>query len=217
MQAPQSASVAQVIEVKTDMHVPVTTPNSQAQTPVASTQVVVERERVNILEAKLQELKSKVAESAQSAVVKPVIDTPIYAEVKNAPEQVERRVSPELPSMPSVAKNKQLQDLLRSNRDKEISAVETKQKEEIAKMDLIQTPEVTAGLSQLLSEWSLFRTSGFFGTGPSGKDHALYQKISGLTMAAVIAGRFEGSTPLIKQSIADYMNGWRYEEGILSP
>ena len=34
-------------------------------------------------------------------------------------------------------------------------------------------------------------------------------------MAAVIAGRFEGATPVIKQSITDYMNGWRYEEGIV--
>jgi hypothetical protein len=33
-------------------------------------------------------------------------------------------------------------------------------------------------------------------------------------MAAVIAGRFEGATTPIKQSITDYMNGWRYEEGI---
>ncbi len=34
-------------------------------------------------------------------------------------------------------------------------------------------------------------------------------------MAALLAGRFEGSTPEIKRSIADYMNGWRYEEGIV--
>jgi hypothetical protein len=115
----------------------------------------------------------------------------------------------------SVAKNKQLQDLLRSNREKEIAVSETKEQEAIAKMDKTETPEVSAGLAQLLSEWSLFRSSGFFGTGPSGKDHVLYQKLAPLTMASVIAGRFEGATPLIKQSIADYMNGWRYEEGIV--
>ena len=34
-------------------------------------------------------------------------------------------------------------------------------------------------------------------------------------MAAVIAGRFEGSSPEIRQNIADYMNGWRYEQGIV--
>ena len=34
-------------------------------------------------------------------------------------------------------------------------------------------------------------------------------------MSTIIAGRFDGATPKIKQSIADYMNGWRYEEGIV--
>jgi len=43
----------------------------------------------------------------------------------------------------------------------------------------------------------------------------LYKKLASLTMAAVIAGRFEGATPRIKQSITDYMNGWRYEEGVV--
>ena len=74
---------------------------------------------------------------------------------------------------------------------------------------------VTAGLGQLLSEWSLFKSSGIFGTGPSGKDHVLYLKLAPLTMSAVIAGRFDGVTNAIKQSIADYMNGWRYEQGIV--
>jgi hypothetical protein len=92
-----------------------------------------------------------------------------------------------------------------------------KQQEEarIAAMDPLQTPEVSQGLAQLLSEWSLFKSSGFLGTGPSGLEHPLYKRIAQLTMAAVIAGRFEGATPQVKQNIADYMNGWRYEEGIL--
>ncbi len=34
-------------------------------------------------------------------------------------------------------------------------------------------------------------------------------------MAAVVAGRFEGSTPEIRQSVTDYMNGWRYEQGVV--
>ncbi len=72
-----------------------------------------------------------------------------------------------------------------------------------------------AGLEQLLSEWKLFRSSGFLGTGPKGIEHPLYKKISALPMAAVVAGRFEGVTPEIKQSLTDYMNGWRYEQGII--
>jgi hypothetical protein len=120
-----------------------------------------------------------------------------------------------LPEIHSVGKEKQLQDLLRAKRQKEVTTKLQIEEERIASMDPLQTPEVTAGLSQLLSEWSLFKSSGIFGIGPSGKDHVLYKRIAPLTMAAVIAGRFEGATPQIKQSITDYMNGWRYEEGIV--
>jgi hypothetical protein len=226
---------------------------------------VVEKEKIDALEARLALLKKKVSEtvpvaSTQRAEVKaasifhpgvevssPILRKdiatprkPMLADVPSvsatAPEVVPNDVpkeplvpeqqfaAPKIPKIEvapartelhSVAKNKQLQDLLRANREKEVLAQEATEKEAIAKMDPLMTPEVTAGLSQLLSEWSLFRSSGFFGTGPSGKDHSLYLKLAPLTMATVIAGRFEGVTPLIKQSIADYMNGWRYEEGII--
>jgi hypothetical protein len=79
----------------------------------------------------------------------------------------------------------------------------------------LMTPEIDAGLSQLLSEWKLFKSSGWFGAGPSGINHPLYKKLAHLPMAAVVAGRFEGSTPEIRQTIADYMNGWRYEQNIV--
>lgn len=75
--------------------------------------------------------------------------------------------------------------------------------------------EVTSGLKQLLSEWSLFKSSGLFGTGPNGIEHPLYLKLKDLPIAHILAGRYEGSKPEIKQSIADYMNGWRYEQGIV--
>lgn len=81
--------------------------------------------------------------------------------------------------------------------------------------DPLFTPEIDAGLSQLLSDWSLFKKSGLFGTGPKGKDHPLYKQIADLQIPLLLAGRFEGSTQEIKQSITDYMNGWRYEQGII--
>jgi hypothetical protein len=126
----------------------------------------------------------------------------------------------EVPKQPeseihSMAKEKQLQDLLRDTRQKESVAYKKEEEKKIAAMDPLYTPAITSGLDQLLSEWGLFKNSGIFGTGPSGKDHALYQKLAPLTMATVIAGRFDGATPHIKQSITDYMNGWRYEEGIV--
>lgn len=81
--------------------------------------------------------------------------------------------------------------------------------------DPLLDPDVDLGLEQLLSEWTLFRKSGVFGTGPKGIQHPLYQKLASLQMPLILSGRFEGSTAEIRQSITDYMNGWRYEQGII--
>ncbi len=77
------------------------------------------------------------------------------------------------------------------------------------------TKEVDAGLNQLLSEWAIFKKSGLFGTGPGGTLHPLFTKIGPMLIPLILAGRFEGATQEIKQSITDYMNGWRYEQGIV--
>ena len=79
----------------------------------------------------------------------------------------------------------------------------------------LMAEKVTAGLNQLLAEWSLFKGKGWFGSGPSGAAHPLYKQLADLPMAAVVAGRFEGVNPEIRQSLTDYMNGWRYEQGIV--
>jgi hypothetical protein len=81
--------------------------------------------------------------------------------------------------------------------------------------DPLYTTDVENGLDQLLSDWSLFKSSGLFGTGPKGKEHPLFKKIANLQIPLLLAGRFDGSTQEIKQSITDYMNGWRYEQGII--
>src|SRR3989338_4444188 len=73
--------------------------------------------------------------------------------------------------------------------------------------DPLMTREIDDGLEQLLSDWSLFKKSGLFGTGPHGREHPLFKKIAGLPIPLLLAGRFEGSTQEIKQSITDYMNG----------
>ena len=41
------------------------------------------------------------------------------------------------------------------------------------------------------------------------------KKISNLQIPLLLAGRFEGANQEIRQSITDYMNGWRYEQGII--
>lgn len=81
--------------------------------------------------------------------------------------------------------------------------------------DPLLAPEVEDGLTQLLSEWSIFKKSGIFGTGPKGREHPLYKKMSELQIPLLLAGRFEGATQEVRQSLTDYMNGWRYEQGLI--
>jgi hypothetical protein len=81
--------------------------------------------------------------------------------------------------------------------------------------DPLFTKDVDDGLNQLLSEWSIFKKSGIFGTGPKGKEHPLFKKMAPLNIPLILAGRFEGATQEIKQSVTDYMNGWRYEQGLI--
>lgn len=79
----------------------------------------------------------------------------------------------------------------------------------------LYTAEIDAGLDELLSDWSLFKKSGLFGSGPKGKEHPLFQKIANVQVPLLLAGRFDGATQEVRQSITDYMNGWRYEQGIV--
>ncbi len=81
--------------------------------------------------------------------------------------------------------------------------------------DPLLSLEVESGLDQLLSEWSIFKKSGIFGTGPKGREHPLYKKMSELQIPLLLAGRFEGATQEVRQSLTDYMNGWRYEQGLI--
>lgn len=159
-------------------------------------------------------IMSKLAD-AQSALRSEVIASPAVAVPTPSVEPMTPTEASQPSRLMSVAKEEQLQNLMRQNQIKEAQKNKTFESQDRSTMEPIMLPEVTAGLKQLLSEWGLFKGSGFFGTGPSGVDHPLYKQIAGLTMAAVIAGRFEGATPSVKQSITDYMNGWRYEEGIV--
>jgi hypothetical protein len=81
--------------------------------------------------------------------------------------------------------------------------------------DPLLSSEVEEGLTQLLSEWSIFKKSGIFGTGPKGREHPLYKKMAELQIPLLLAGRFEGATQEVRQSLTDYMNGWRYEQGLI--
>ncbi len=138
---------------------------------------------------------------------------PIESVVVHEPSMDVADTQPKHEVITSVAKEKQLKELMEARQAAEAASEEARAAK-VANNPLM-ADDVNSGLGQLLAEWKLFKSSGIFGTGPSGVDHPLYKKISQLTMAALLAGRFEGSTPEIKRSIADYMNGWRYEEGIV--
>lgn len=124
-----------------------------------------------------------------------------------APDRISPRSDAKLSPVSTItALPEQIETLRKKSLDQEAEA-----KKPISDLN---SEKVTAGLKQLLSEWKLFRGSGWFGTGPTGMDHPLYKQLAGLSMAAVVAGRFEGATPEVKQTLADYMNGWHYEQGI---
>ena len=158
-------------------------------------------------------LEEVLVETAPSESAVPVQEPEIPVGQTASSQTFTSEASPT--TITSVRKEKQIQDLMQSNRIKEVQEQKEAEAKKLASTDPLFVPDVSSGLQQLLSEWNLFKSSGIFGTGPSGMDHPLYKKLGGLTMAAVIAGRFEGATPQIKQSITDYMNGWRYEEGVV--
>lgn len=105
----------------------------------------------------------------------------------------------------SVSKPKSIEDL---------PAAASLESSSVAGDDLF-TKQVDDGLNQLLGEWVIFKKSGLFGTGPNGVEHPLFKTVANVQIPLLLAGRFEGATQEIKQSITDYMNGWRYEQGIV--
>ncbi len=136
--------------------------------------------------------------------------SPFLSSAPVAPEPVSGFATPdawsnEIPDTSVLADGKVLtpEDLPAADRDGQ------------ADFDPLHAKEIDDGLQQLLSDWALFKKSGLFGTGPKGIEHPLFKKISTLPVHLLLAGRFEGSTQEIKQSITDYMNGWRYEQGIM--
>jgi hypothetical protein len=78
----------------------------------------------------------------------------------------------------------------------------------------LMAPDVTMALSKLLHEWKIFASSGLFGMGPGGLEHPLYVKLSKLSMAEIITGRYDGADMKVVHSIKDYVDAWRHEQGV---
>ena len=143
------------------------------------------------------------------------------ADLRKVEVKASLSVSPDSHPTPESTQPDKLQPLQNSSATlpEKMAAIKSAsaKREEEAKKPItdLQAPQIEAGLRQLLSEWVLFKKSGFLGTGPSGIDHPLYKKLASMPMAAVVSGRFEGVTPEIKRHLSDYMTGWRYEQGVM--
>ena len=82
----------------------------------------------------------------------------------------------------SVATEKLETENERKQKQAAATTEQQKQAAALAATDPLMHPDVNAGLAQLLAEWSLFKHSGIFGTGPHGIDHPLYKKLANLTL-----------------------------------
>lgn len=169
----------------------------------------------------LESVKSAVETSVQTPVTSlPVVDNvktdeTVWEAASRTP--VESVVVPISPMMVAESRFKNVAPVTEAEPLKTPLDLPTAadKKAELGITDPLHDPDVDSGLEQLLGEWSLFRKSGVFGTGPKGSQHPLFMKLASLEMPILLSGRFEGSTPEIRQSITDYMNGWRYEQGII--
>ena len=151
-----------------------------------------------------QSIPIKTPQSVQSASVA----QPLSAQVAPLSSVSEPQpATPEVNQVPPLSQKKELltpEDLPESKQD--LTSAENVP---------LYSAEIDYGLEQLLMDWTLFNKSGMFGTGPKGREHPLFKKIANLEIPVILAGRFEGATQEVKQSITDYMNGWRYEQGII--
>jgi hypothetical protein len=138
-------------------------------------------------------------------------------------EPVEKPTKEPVPSTPEIVDAQKVSEsatnyqpaALAHSKAKLSTPEDLPEKSAAAAGDPLYTDQIDNGLNQLLTDWSLFKKSGLFGTGPKGTEHPLYLKIKDLQIPLLLTGRFEGATQEIKQSITDYMNGWRYEQGIV--
>jgi hypothetical protein len=153
----------------------------------------------------IENVSQRITPSETTAVAR--MSTQPAEPLRSTPQAVPTTDQPEVAQ--SVSQVTPLRAITELPTAAEVSAVEA------MSSNPLYTKDVDAVLEQLLGEWSIFKKSGLFGTGPKGREHPLYVKLSPLQVPIILSGRFEGSTQEIKQSITDYMNGWRYEQGII--
>lgn len=189
---------------------PETTPGSPVQSPAEPQNLTDTAPPPPPPAASRQKPVQAVPAGAPAAAPNHLVDSPIGSTWDTATDTYDvEQHTPTASAAPSLAQSGE--KLRTPDELPDAAAIETSSQAG----NPLYTKEIDQGLEQLLSEWSLFKKSGLFGTGPNGSNHPLYQKIKDLHIPLLLAGRFEGATQEIKQSITDYMNGWRYEQGII--
>lgn len=212
---------------------------SKSSVPVANLSQVVDTLTPKTTDATTSTFEPAASEPAAAPVApkrEPVAPTPSYVPPQTAPQQ--ERAIPIKPISAAAAPSQvsgfdsapQTQEPLDNKATRNpapiapLSATPNPigsqsfaptQQKEVTPRDSLHTAAIDNGLEQLLEEWSIFKKSGLFGTGPKGREHPLFKRVAGLQIPLLLAGRFEGATQEIKQSITDYMNGWRYEQGLI--
>lgn len=216
------ANTEEVTEDANPMEEVVSTPESAIPTRGVDTVPAVAEMPIQnvaaVAEVSISSPITPISELEQKSDIPDPIDEPVSIPVEGRKIEVESSWGPATDTLASVAKTETLSSLAASEH-KLRTPSELPEASELSTAsiagDPLSTRDVDDGLQQLLSEWSLFKKSGLFGTGPKGREHPLFKKIAGLQIPLLLAGRFEGATQEIKQSITDYMNGWRYEQGII--
>ena len=81
------------------------------------------------------------------------------------------------------------------------------------KEKLYQSEAVTEGLRSLLMSWEIFR-GGFLSGKERGREHPLYKTMREVVMSDILSGKFQGAKTNVVISANDYVNAWRFEQGI---
>ncbi|OGG61637.1 hypothetical protein A3C87_04115 [Candidatus Kaiserbacteria bacterium RIFCSPHIGHO2_02_FULL_49_34] len=81
------------------------------------------------------------------------------------------------------------------------------------KEKMYQSEAVTDGLRSLLMSWEIFR-GGFLSGKERGIEHPLYKTMHGVVMSDILAGKFQGAKTNVIISVNDYVNAWRFEQGV---
>ncbi|NCN52327.1 hypothetical protein GW943_00755 [Candidatus Parcubacteria bacterium] len=181
---------------------------------LATQQIQVKQEVPTVVEK--EELPKPIPKPLPAPVVVPPENLPILKKEINAEEksnikEVESEPIPErTPAVQVEAETAVAQSVVTRRGPKrptlEVHALSVEKE--------LNSPEIDAGLSEILNTWKLFRGGGIFGIKKAGLENSLYQKLKDEPMSVVATGRWDGADQEAILSMRDYISGWRQEQGM---